>query len=505
MMMNPFSYLALRYKNCSMHVKLFASYFLLIFIPIIALTMFATYQSTKIIEKQSMEITGLYLQQTENELESELNRLATISSSVAQLSDVHEVLEKQDSNISFSEEYDDMNALYKTIESTRTLYGVYQIRLYISDSFRYSRSHYITYPLSEISDADWYKQLLAEYGMRAFLPPSTFRQPLSKPQEVLSVVTLIRSRKDINTVLGAVRVDILKSDVLNMLRHGNYTEPSAAYLVDENLNIICGADSSLTLSDEELAADIHELQKETGSFSGVQTQGESVFGLSAPVFDGCRIFTVASMNNLLSPVKDLRNQMIVLTILISVIAFILSYVYAKYSTRRIKTLAKQVQRVENGDLNVSCIVDSDDEIGELQNSFNFMVRRISVLIDERYNLGKNLKDMELRALQAQINPHFLYNTLDLISWKATANGDMEMVDIVVKLARFYRLNLSNGSDFLPLSDEAEHVQLFVELTNLSRGRTVELITKIDPSIADYPIMKLIFAADRGKQPVSRLI
>mgnify|MGYP000825528442 FL=1 len=215
-MMNPFSYLALRYKNCSIHVKLFASYFLLIFIPIIALTMFATYQSTKIIEKQSMEITGLYLQQTENELESELNRLATISSSVAQLSDVHEVLEKQDSNISFSEEYDDINALYKTIESTRTLYGVYQIRLYISDSFRYSRSHYITYPLSEISDADWYKRLLAEHGMRAFLPPSTFRQPLSKPQEVLSVVTLIRSRKDINTVLGAVRVDILKSDVLNL-------------------------------------------------------------------------------------------------------------------------------------------------------------------------------------------------------------------------------------------------------------------------------------------------
>lgn len=90
-----------------------------------------------------------------------------------------------------------------------------------------------------------------------------------------------------------------------------------------------------------------------------------------------------------------------------------------------------------------------------------------------------------------INPHFLYNTLDLISWKATANGDMETVDIVVKLARFYRLSLSNGSDFLPLSDEAEHVRLFVELTNLSRGRTVELITKIDPSIADYPIMKLI--------------
>ena len=240
MMMNPFSYLALRYKNCSMHVKLFASYFLLIFIPIIALTMFATYQSTKIIEKQSMEITGLYLQQTENDLESELNRLAIVSSSVAQSADVHEVLEKQDDNISFSEEYDDMNALYKTIESIRTLYGVYQIRLYISDSFRYSRSHYITYPLNEISDENWYKQLLSEHGMQAFLPPSTFRHPLSEPQEVLSVVTLIRSRSDINTVLGVVRVDILKSDVLNMLRHGNYTERGLSCRQKPQYHLRCG-------------------------------------------------------------------------------------------------------------------------------------------------------------------------------------------------------------------------------------------------------------------------
>ena len=108
------------------------------------------------------------------------------------------------------------------------------------------------------------------------------------------------------------------------------------------------------------------------------------------------------MGNLLSPVSDLRDQMILLTVIISIIAFCLSYLYARYSTRRIKTLAEQVRRVENGDLSVSCIVDSEDEIGELQNSFNFMVRRISLLVDERYNLGKNLKDMELRALQAQI-------------------------------------------------------------------------------------------------------
>lgn len=491
MNMSPISYLTLRYKNCSMRVKLFASFFLLIIIPIIVLTVFAAYQSTAIIQEQSMEIARLYLQQTENEMESELYKIATVSSSVAQTAEVHEVLEKQNTGISFSEEYDDMNELYKTIESTRALQNLYQIRLFISDSFTHSRSNYITYPLSSVSDTDWYHQLVEQYQTQTLLPPSIFQPPLSEPQEVLSVVTLIRSRKDITRILGVVSVDVLKSDLIDILQRNNYAEQSAAYLVDENLNIVCGANSTFPVSEADLAAQLQQMRDTFGASSGVSTAGNAVYGLSAPIFDGWRIFTVASMGNLLSPVSDLRDQMILLTVIISIIAFCLSYLYARYSTRRIKTLAEQVRRVENGDLSVSCIVDSEDEIGELQNSFNFMVRRISLLVDERYNLGKNLKDMELRALQAQINPHFLYNTLDMIAWKAMASGNQETVDIVVKLARFYRLSLSNGSDFLPLSDEVEHVRLFVELTNLCRSRNVQLITEVAPNIADYPIMKLI--------------
>lgn len=491
MIMSPISYLTLRYKNCSMRVKLFASFFLLIFIPIIVLTVFAAYRSTAIIQEQSMEIARLYLQQTENEMESELYKIATVSSSVAQTAEVHEVLEKQNTGISFSEEYDDMNELYKTIESTRALQNLYQIRLFISDSFTHSRSNYITYPLSSVSDMDWYHQLVEQYQTQALLPPSIFQPPLSEPQEVLSVVTLIRSRKDVTRILGVVSVDVLKSDLIDILQRNNYAEQSAAYLVDENLNIVCGANSTFPVSEADLAAQLQQMRDTFGASSGVSTAGNAVYGLSAPIFDGWRIFTVASMGNLLSPVSDLRDQMIWLTVIISIIAFCLSYLYARYSTRRIKTLAEQVRRVENGDLSVSCIVDSEDEIGELQNSFNFMVRRISLLVDERYNLGKNLKDMELRALQAQINPHFLYNTLDMIAWKAMASGNQETVDIVVKLARFYRLSLSNGSDFLPLSDEVEHVRLFVELTNLCRSRNVQLITEVAPNIADYPIMKLI--------------
>ena len=85
-------------------MKIFASYFLLIFIPIIVLTVFAGYSSTEIIKTQSIKIAQLYLQQAENEMEDELYKISTVSSSVAQTEEVHEVLEKQDAGISFSEE-----------------------------------------------------------------------------------------------------------------------------------------------------------------------------------------------------------------------------------------------------------------------------------------------------------------------------------------------------------------------------------------------------------------
>lgn len=459
--------------------------------PIIVLTVFAVSLSTKTVREQSIDISRLYLNQAENELKTELNRASTLSYSLVQDSKLHDILEKQDTGISFSEEYDDMKELRETIELMRTLYNVEQIRIYISDSFVYSRSNYIIYPLSSVAETKWFDKLKEHYSVQLLLPPSTFQAAMAEPKEVLSVVTMIRSEKNVNKILGVVRVDILKSTVLELLNYGNYTDQGAACLVDGNMNIVCRTESDLNFTDTALTEQLDRVVADRGIDFGVGIQGEAVLGLSQRIFGDYRIYTADSINTLLSPVTNLRDQIIWLTVIISVIAFSLSYLYARGSTKRIKTLAKRMQRVEQGDLDVNCIVDSGDEIGELQNSFNFMIKRLTSLVDEQYNLGKNLKDMELRALQAQINPHFLYNTLDLIFWKATESGNSEIADTVVKLARFYRLSLSNGSDFLPLAEEIEHVRLFVELTNLCRGRSVELITETNPDIEKYPIMKLI--------------
>ena len=110
---------------------------------------------------------------------------------------------------------------------------------------------------------------------------------------------------------------------------------------------------------------------------------------------------------------------------------------------------------------------------------------------DQYQLGKNLNAMELKVLQAQINPHFLYNTLDLISWAAKRNDMEEVCNIVIKLSRFYRISLSNGSDYISIANEVEHVRLYVQLQNLRFSKNIELATEVDKELENYRIMKLL--------------
>ena len=97
----------------------------------------------------------------------------------------------------------------------------------------------------------------------------------------------------------------------------------------------------------------------------------------------------------------------------------------------------------------------------------------------QYELGKQKKDYELRILQAQINPHFLYNTLDLIRWKAAKYQDREIQDLVISLSRYYRMSLSRGVEFVPLQTELAHIREYVYIQNqrFDQGVTLSVETE----------------------------
>lgn len=131
-----------------------------------------------------------------------------------------------------------------------------------------------------------------------------------------------------------------------------------------------------------------------------------------------------------------------------------------------------------GNLDTRIEVEGKDEVTHLFQSFNHMAGEMKHLVQQQYENGIRVKNAELNALQAQINPHFLYNTLELINWKAMENDCTEIVEISQELARFYRLTLGSGHSMVPLRDELEHISRHLAIQNFRFAQEIRVITDV---------------------------
>ena len=147
--------------------------------------------------------------------------------------------------------------------------------------------------------------------------------------------------------------------------------------------------------------------------------------------------------------------------------------------------------VKKGNLEVTVTSDSKDEIGELVQGFGDMVNRIKTLIEEVYEGKISLKEYEMKALQAQINPHFLYNTLSLINWKAIEADEKDISKITLALSRFYRTALNKGNSMMPLADEISNVKSYLDIQLIMHDYEFDVEMDIDERINYYDAPNLI--------------
>jgi two-component system sensor histidine kinase YesM len=156
----------------------------------------------------------------------------------------------------------------------------------------------------------------------------------------------------------------------------------------------------------------------------------------------------------------------------------------------IKKLHNVTTTITKNDLQALVTSDNVDEITGLGMSFNIMIGRIRELLDAKIREQENLKKAELRTLQAQINPHFLYNTLDTIVWMAEANKTDQVIEIVRALSSFFRIALSKGRDWIPIRQEIEHVRSYLTIQKMRYRDILDYTIDVDEDILDATILKL---------------
>lgn len=164
---------------------------------------------------------------------------------------------------------------------------------------------------------------------------------------------------------------------------------------------------------------------------------------------------------------------------------------AIFVTTRIGKLQKAVARVEKEDFSYALNTTSQDEIGELITSFSKMERKLNYLINEVYKSRIKEKEYEMKALQAQINPHFLYNTLSLINWKAIEAGKRDISKITLALSAFYRTSLNKGNNITHISEEIENMRSYLSIQLMLHDDGFDVTEDIDDSVLEYTCPNLI--------------
>ena len=173
-----------------------------------------------------------------------------------------------------------------------------------------------------------------------------------------------------------------------------------------------------------------------------------------------------------------------------VLALIFANVLAHSITGRLSSVIRQMQTVRHGPPTPMKSPQAHDEIGDLIDTYNYMTRKMYELMEKQAKAAEDLRIAEFNSLQAQINPHFLYNTMDMINWMALQGQTEEISHAVQSLSRFYKLTLSRKKGISTISRELEHVTIYVQLQNMRYHDSIELITDIPDELSEYQIPKL---------------
>ncbi len=204
-----------------------------------------------------------------------------------------------------------------------------------------------------------------------------------------------------------------------------------------------------------------------------------------------RIVTVNNVNDIAMTKKQIVYLLLIISIISSLASGSIALLLSFRISRPLSELKKSMFIIEQGDFNTKVKISGQKEIVRLASSFNSMIDKISSLMERIVSEQKEKRKTELRALQNQINPHFLYNTLDSIVWLAENQRTDDVITTVIALARFFRISISKGETFIPVEDEISHITNYLTIQKIRYVDKFEYTMDIDPEILKYRVMKLI--------------
>lgn len=473
------------FMNKSMSYKLILYFFGVILALTITITTLGNLLYKNSINSSQNENTNQIIKQINNNIDSyvkETENIINYMSTDPRISKFFD--DNKDENIGIEDET--YNSIYRFTKFNSQIAGIMIVNKnggYVSDVMNKMSTDSLT-------REDWY--------VKAFNEPEVmhlFTKPIGRnidnifkysADEVFSVCKAVIDPKT-KEFKGVILIDIKLDIIKRVIEDAKPGTAGFIYIIDSNKDIVYtpvnkivyriknewidGIDNKIIT--KSISGENYQLTKVISNYTGWQTIG--VF----PESEGLRV------------IEYIKYYSIAIGIIALMIAQLLVIIFTKSIIRPIQKLKKLMKKAQEGDLSVSFNAKYNDEIGELGNSFNTMVKEINNLISLVQIKEKKKRIAEMNVLQAQIKPHFMYNTLDTIRWMAEEHNEEDIVEIIESFTNLLRISLSKGREIITVEEEMKYIESYLIIQKIRYEDKLNYNIEFDKNMLNYKLIKLI--------------
>ena len=475
-------------KFSSIQSVIFATVAVLVLSAVVIVTgVSMKFTNTSIFENSS-EYTHTIIQQMNQNIDSYIDYMENIAYLISSNEDVQDYL--FDEKIDNEGRYRILNQLQTILDSRSDIRNVGIIskngRMLINDG-----SKSVNQDL-DLNTQEWYATAL-EKPNGPILTSSHVQHIISGERPwVITLSRGIRDRSGSGEKEGVFFIDLNYSAISELCDQSTVGTKGYAFILDAKGNIVYHPQQQQLYN--ELQTENISLIMDTDEdtvLTGTGNDGK-LYSISRSEKTGWTVVDCTNVKELLSKSRQAQSVYVLTAIILVIVALLFSRFMARSITLPIQKLRDSMKKVQEGDFSVSdVVVDSKNEIGSLTKSFDVMTHRIHELMEQNVHDQEEKRKSELKALQSQINPHFLYNTLDSIIWMAEGKKNEEVVLMTASLARLLRQSISNEDEVVPIANEVEYARGYLTIQKMRYKDKLEFQIEVDSSILYIPLIKLV--------------
>ncbi|HEX2986541.1 MAG TPA: sensor histidine kinase [Caproiciproducens sp.] len=458
----------------SIQTSIILSFMLLISIIVLFLSMISYYFTIQDIESMSISYTHRLLQEINFSIDSYISNMKNMGKVIVENRDVENLMvfynkyngktltktQREQRDELLARAVNHMNTVANTRNDITNI-AVISKKGNIVLSNPQKRPN----PYSEYNITDWYLKPLS-YTKDIIVSPSHVQNLVEDEYKwVISISKAIIDPQS-GEVVGVMVIDLNYKYIESICENAQLGKNGYIYLLDNGKNIIYHPQQQLIYTGvkDEL---VDEILKMKNVQAYVNDHGiNKIYLKNVSSLTGWNAVGVVNASELIRDKQNIINFYVFLAGIAIIFASIIALILSKAITRPVKMLETTMHKVEEGNFDVKSEIRTENEIGHLSKTFNVMISKIKLLMEAAVKNEEEKRKNEIKALQAQINPHFLYNTLDTIIWMSAGGKNEEVVEVTSALARLFRTSIDEGGSLVPLAIEIENIKSYLTIQKM---------------------------------------